>query len=321
MATEIKRRAPGRTKSNNMPIAAEHKAAKAGAAEISAASQTAKSENNAAAYAAGNGGAGEAAPAAKPEKASAAAKSAPGNSSSAAPAEAPQPGARRAGAFFGRRKGRPLRPQQSALLARELPELQIDLSRPAPQNLAALFPARQVANVRLEIGFGGGEHLLHEAARCPNSGFIGIEPFINGMAKMLAALNAAPAKAANIRLYNEDALQVLSWLPPASLAGIDIFYPDPWPKKKHWKRRFVNARALGLFARALQKGGKLRFASDIAGYTNQVLQLMRGRADFAWAAQCAADWQTPYPGWPGTRYEAKARREGRKTAYLLFERV
>jgi len=238
--------------------------------------------------------------------------------SDAAPAQGDEA---RESAFFGRRKGRPLRPKQDALFASSLPALLLDISRPAPQNLTELFSARAVENLRLEIGFGGGEHLLHEAARCPNSGFIGIEPFINGMAKMLAALDSAPEKAANIRLYNEDALHILRWLPASSLAGIDIFYPDPWPKKKHWKRRFVNARALDLFARVLRPGGRLRFASDIDSYTNQVLQLMRGRADFSWQAQCAADWQTPYPGWPGTRYEAKARREGRSTAYLLFIRT
>lgn len=228
-------------------------------------------------------------------------------------------------AFFGRRKGRPLRPKQEELFTSSLPLLQLDLSRPAPRDLRKLFAAppgfaRNVETVRLEIGFGGGEHLLHEAARLPANGFIGIEPFINGMAKMLAALGEAPHKAENIRLYNNDALQVLDWLPERSLSGIDIFYPDPWPKKKHWKRRFVNAGNLGRFARALQKGGALRFVSDIDSYVNQVLQSMRGRQDFFWTAETAKDWQTPYEAWPGTRYEAKARREGRGSAYLTFIR-
>ncbi|KAA6405462.1 tRNA (guanine(46)-N(7))-methyltransferase TrmB [Candidatus Tokpelaia sp.] len=261
----------------------------------------------------------------------------------------------RQGAFFGRRKGRPLREQQRELFAALLPELQLDLSRPAPRDLRGLFAARPasptrrdlfaarlppqaslsnpgvlftapaalagtVENVRLEIGFGGGEHLLHEAARRPASGFIGIEPFVNGMAKMLAALAAAPQKAANIRLYHNDALQILNWLPANSLAGIDIFYPDPWPKKKHWKRRFINAGTLEHFARLLQSGGILRFASDIDSYINQVLQLMRDHKAFSWAAETAKDWQIPYNAWPGTRYEAKARQAGRKPAYLTFIR-
>ncbi|KAA6204371.1 MAG: tRNA (guanosine(46)-N7)-methyltransferase TrmB [Candidatus Tokpelaia sp.] len=248
----------------------------------------------------------------------------------------------RQGAFFGRRKGRPLREQQQELFATLLPELQLDLSRPAPRDLRDLFAARlppqaslsnpgalftapaalagKVENVRLEIGFGGGEHLLHEAARRPTSGFIGIEPFVNGMAKMLAALAAAPQKAANIRLYHDDALQILAWLLDNSLAGIDIFYPDPWPKKKHWKRRFINAGTLEHFARLLQSGGILRFASDIDSYINQVLQLMRDHKAFSWAAETAKDWQIPYNAWPGTRYEAKARQAGRKPAYLTFIR-
>jgi len=238
------------------------------------------------------------------------------------------------GAFFGRRKGRPLRPQQQEQLAALLPQLQPDLSRPAPADIRALFsaPAGRVGtgtgaieagkidNVRLEIGFGGGEHLLHEAARRPESGFIGVEPFVNGMAKMLAALAAAPHKAANIRLYADDALPLMAWLPAGSLAGIDIFYPDPWPKKKHWKRRFINAENLSRFARLLKPGGRLRFASDIDSYVNQVLQLAAKNSAFDWTAETAQDWQEPYPGWPGTRYEAKAKQAGRKPAYLTFIR-
>jgi len=228
----------------------------------------------------------------------------------------------RQGAFFGRRKGRPLRPQQQEQLAALLPRLQPDLSRPAPADIRALFtaPAGTIKNVRLEIGFGGGEHLLHEAARRPESGFIGVEPFVNGMAKMLAALAAAPHKAANIRLYADDALPLMAWLPAGSLAGIDIFYPDPWPKKKHWKRRFINAKNLNCFARLLKPGGLLRFASDIDSYVNQVLQLAGKNSAFSWTAKTAQDWQKPYPGWPGTRYEAKAKQAGRKPAYLTFIR-
>lgn len=230
--------------------------------------------------------------------------------------------ARRQTAFFGRRKGRPLRPKQAELWAEKLPALEVDLSRPAPQDLRRLFaaPIGRLKTVRLEIGFGGGEHLLHEAGRCPESGFIGAEPFINGMVKMLAALEAAPQKAENIRLCRQDALPLLAWLPAASLSGIDIFYPDPWPKKKHWKRRFVNAAALRQFARLLCTGGRLRFVSDIDSYVNQVLALARANPAFAWQAETAKDWQTPYEAWPSTRYEAKAKLAGRRSAYLTFIR-
>ena len=220
-------------------------------------------------------------------------------------------------AFFGRRKGKPLRPGQAEALASGIGRLGLDLSRPAPGDLGALFSA-PVKAVRLEIGFGGGEHLLHEAEACPQTGFIGAEPFVNGMAKMTAALERRPL--ANIRLFDEDATLLLDWLPPASLAGIDLFYPDPWPKKRHWKRRFVNAANLDRFARVLKAGGRFRFASDIDTYVNWTLLACRAHPAFAWQAQEAADWHKPYPGWPGTRYEAKALREGRRPAYLTFLR-
>jgi len=244
---------------------------------------------------------------------------------------------KQAGAFFGRRKGRPLRQMQESLFADMLPRLAIDINAPAPQDLTQLFaapqnftshsdkanftvPSHKVDNMRLEIGFGGGEHLLHEAARCPQNGFIGAEPFINGMAKMLASLHDDPQKAGNIRLFPDDALKLLNWLPDSSLAEIDILYPDPWPKKKHWKRRFVNSDNIARFARILRKGGILRFASDIDSYVNQVLLLMRKQTAFVWQAEQANDWKTPYEGWIMTRYEAKAKRENRSTAYLTFIR-
>ncbi|QGA56993.1 tRNA (guanosine(46)-N(7))-methyltransferase TrmB [Brucella sp. 2280] len=224
---------------------------------------------------------------------------------------------RAAGNFFGRRHGKPLRPHQSNLFEDLLPRLKLDLATPAPQDLRSLFEA-PVETVRMEIGFGGGEHLHHESGRYPQSGFIGIEPFINGMAKMLAALDQAPRP--NLRLYDEDATAVLDWLPDASLAGIDLFYPDPWHKRRHWKRRFVSDANLDRFARVLKLGAKFRFASDIEHYVNWTLQHCRRHAAFDWQAESPADWNDAYEGWPGTRYEAKAFREGRRAAYLTFIR-
>jgi len=232
-------------------------------------------------------------------------------------AEATRP-SRTSEAFFGRRKGKPLRSGQTDALASGLETMGLDLSRPAPQDLRQLFTA-QVEHVRLEIGFGGGEHLLHETATHPDDGFIGVEPFVNGMAKMTAALERQPLN--NIRLFNEDATLLLDWLPVASLDGIDLFYPDPWPKKRHWKRRFVNAANLDRFARVLKPGGRFRFASDIDTYVNWTLLHCHAHSAFEWKASEAADWHTPYEGWPGTRYEAKALREGRTPAYLTFLRA
>ncbi|HEX2019730.1 MAG TPA: tRNA (guanosine(46)-N(7))-methyltransferase TrmB [Aurantimonas sp.] len=221
-------------------------------------------------------------------------------------------------AFFGRLKGPRLRPGQANLFETLLPQLRVDPGGPVPATLAALF-AVPVEAVHLEIGFGGGEHLLAEADRLPEKSFIGVEPFVNGMAKLLSAVASAPRP--NLRLYDDDATRLLDWLPDASLAGIDLLYPDPWPKKRHFKRRFVNARNLDRFARVLAPGGMFRFASDIDTYVDWTLRHCRDHEAFAWVASRAADWHEPFEGWPGTRYEAKALREGRRPAYLTFRRV
>ena len=222
-------------------------------------------------------------------------------------------------AFFGRRRGKAMKPRQASLYAAQLPALRIAIDDAlAPTILADLFP-NSPQKIRLEIGFGGGEHLIHEAGRFPDMGFIGVEPFVNSMAKCLA--NAAEADLNNIRVYDDDATQLLDWMPPASVDEIDLLYPDPWPKMKHWKRRFVNQSNLDRFARVLKAGGRFRFASDIDTYVNWTLQHVEKHNSFEWTARNADDWRNPYEGWPGTRYEAKAFREGRKPAYLTFDRA
>jgi tRNA (guanine-N7-)-methyltransferase len=207
---------------------------------------------------------------------------------------------------------------QAEALSGGLGRYRLDLSSPPPADLATLFEA-DVSGVRLEIGFGGGEHLLHEAAAHPDTGFIGVEPFVNSMAKMMVAVTESPL--ANLRVYDDDATQLLDWLPEASLTGIDLFYPDPWPKKKHWKRRFVSQVNLVRFARVLKPGGIFRFASDIDTYVNWTLLHCARHGNFEWQATEADDWRKPYSGWPGTRYEAKAFREGRTPAYLTFRKI
>ena len=219
---------------------------------------------------------------------------------------------------FGRRKGRRLRSRQAQLLETALPRLALDLDRPAPDRPASLFAA-PVDDLRLEIGFGGGEHLVAEAVRRPRTGFLGCEPFINGIAKALSAIDAQALR--NVRLHPGDALDVIAWLPTASLSGIDMLYPDPWPKRRHWKRRFISDAAVAQMARVLKPGGAFRFATDCAGYAAWTLLHLLRSATFVWTAERAQDWLQPWPGFAGTRYEAKAKRAGRQPCYLVFLRV
>jgi tRNA (guanine-N7-)-methyltransferase len=219
--------------------------------------------------------------------------------------------------FFGRRKGHRLRSQQAVLLDTLLPRLALDLNAPPPTELPRLFPV-PVNEVRFEIGFGGGEYLIAQAQAHPDTGIIGCEPFVNGMAKALAAIEAHGL--ANIRLHHGDAVPLLDWLPAASLAGIDLVYPDPWPKRRHWKRRFVQERTITDMARILRPGGEFRFVSDIPDYAAWTLARLLRSPDFMWTAERADDWRQPWHGFVRTRYEAKAMREERVPCYLVFRR-
>jgi tRNA (guanine-N7-)-methyltransferase len=229
-----------------------------------------------------------------------------------------EPSQQHRGAFFGRRKGHRLRPAQAALFDTLLPKLALDLERPAPADPATLF-APPVDAVRLEIGFGGGEHMIAEAERDPRTGFIGSEPFVNGMAKALAAIEAR--KLSNMRLHFGDASFLLGWLPEGALMRIDLIYPDPWPKRRHWKRRFVQDQSVAAIARLLRPGGEFRFVTDIADYAAWTLARLLRSPHFEWTAERADDWRLPWKGFTSTRYEAKAKREGRVPCYLLFRRV
>ena len=224
----------------------------------------------------------------------------------------------RHGAFFGRRKGHPLRVRQAELFGSLLPHLALDLSAPPPENLTVLFPV-PTDEVRLEIGFGGAEHLIAQAQASPRSGFIGCEPFVNGMAKALAAIDLK--NLSNIRLHFDDAVFLLEWLPSASLAGVDLIYPDPWPKRRHWKRRFIQDESVAAIARILRPGGEFRFATDVADYAAWTLKHLIRSPDFAWTAERADDWRHAWSGFSATRYEGKAKREGRVPCYLIFRRT
>jgi tRNA (guanine-N7-)-methyltransferase len=221
-------------------------------------------------------------------------------------------------AFFGRRKGHALKSRQAALFDTTLPRLALDLTKPAPADLRALF-ANASSEVRLEIGFGGAEHLIAQAQANPRSGFIGSDAFVNAIGKALAATD--DNKLANIRLHFGDASALIDWLPAGGLARIDLLYPDPWPKRRHWKRRFIQDDSLKRLARILNVGGELRFATDIAEYAAWALARVLRSPDFAWTAEHADDWRKAWPDYSATRYEAKAKREGRVPAYFIFRRI
>jgi tRNA (guanine-N7-)-methyltransferase len=229
--------------------------------------------------------------------------------------EPDQPASQRA--FFGRRKGHALKPRQAALFDTLLPKIALDLTEPAPSDLRVLFDG--IDDVRLEIGFGGAEHLVAQAKANPRTGFIGVDGFINAIAKALAAIEAD--RLANIRLHHGDASELIGWLPEAALARIDLLYPDPWPKRRHWKRRFIQDESLKRLARILKSGGELRFATDIADYAAYALARVLRSQDFVWAAERADDWRKPWADFAGTRYEAKAKREGRAPAYFTFRKL
>ena len=222
------------------------------------------------------------------------------------------------GALFGRRKGHKLRAHQADLIEQLLPRLSLDIAGPSPPDLADLFDPR-ADEVRLEIGFGGGEHLIAEARAFANVGFIGCEPYVNGMAKILTQIEAH--NIGNVRLFAGDATELLAWLPPHSLARIDLIHPDPWPKRRHWKRRFVQDATVDAMARVLKPDGEFRFVSDIDDYCAWTLAHLARAPDFVWTAERADDWRLPWADYTMTRYGRKAEREGRHAAYLQFRRV
>jgi tRNA (guanine-N7-)-methyltransferase len=215
-------------------------------------------------------------------------------------------------AFFGRRSGKRLHSGQDRLYAEKLPALEIVLPEGA-LDLDALFPdwPQRV----IEIGYGGGEHLARIAGENPGTGYIGCEVFSGGIAKLLEAADERDLQ--NLRLFTDDALKLLVKLPRASLDAAYLLYPDPWPKSRHNKRRFISPQTLGELARVLKPGSAFRFATDIEDYANWTLAHIVRSPDFIFAPARPGIWHEPYPGWQPTRYEEKARREGRMTSFYL----
>ena len=217
---------------------------------------------------------------------------------------------------FGRRKGPSLSAHQHRLFETLFPRLRIVPERGCDPR--TYFPS-PVSEVWLEIGFGGGEHLLWQAQANPGIGVIGAEPYVSGVAKLLSKL--AIAERDNIRLYMEDAGEIIEALPDASLGRVFILFPDPWPKTRHHKRRFIQMAMLDQLARVMKQGAELRFATDDNGYLVWTLERLAAHPAFAWLASTANDWRARPADWPQTRYEAKAKGAGSVCAYLRVVRT
>jgi tRNA (guanine-N7-)-methyltransferase len=218
---------------------------------------------------------------------------------------------------FGRRRGRKPSPRQARLRAELLPRVAIDLLAPPPATATELF-SPSVREVWLEIGFGGGEHLAWQAARHPDVGLIGAEPFEDGVVKALTAIEEQSLR--NVRLLADDARPLLVWLPPASIARAFVLFPDPWPKARHRKRRLVGREFLDQLARVMRPGGVLRMATDIGDYAGGMLEAVAAHGAFDWQVESPDDWRRRADDWPGTRYEAKARAAGRRCYFFTIVR-
>jgi tRNA (guanine-N7-)-methyltransferase len=218
---------------------------------------------------------------------------------------------------YGRRRGRKSSPRQQDLEETILPRLRLPLQAPPPVQLTSLGGAN-CRQVWLEIGFGGGEHLVWQAQRNPNTLAIGCEPFMDGVVKVLDAIERE--NLTNIRLHPDDARAVLRWLTPGSIDRAFILFPDPWPKLRHRKRRLVNSETSEDLARVMKPGAELRLGTDIGDYATQMLDVLQASDAFDWQASRPVDWRERPADWPPTRYEQKALREGRRCTYLRFTR-
>jgi len=218
---------------------------------------------------------------------------------------------------YGRRRTRAPSAREKALWDGLLPRVAVPGDPARLERPAELFP-QPVREVWLEIGFGGGEHLVWQARRHPDIGFIGCEPFEDGVVKLLRAIELEGM--VNIKVHADDARPLLRLLPAAGIGRTFILFPDPWPKRRHHKRRLIAAATLGELARIMAPGAELRVATDVGPYASEMLRAtLAGRA-FRWMVHGPGDWRRRSPDWPPTRYEHKAAAAGRRCYYLRFQR-
>lgn len=218
--------------------------------------------------------------------------------------------------LYGRSKGKKLRDDQAALVQSLLPQISVrDDGEVSSQSLFG-----DTRPMHFEIGFGGGEHLAYRADMLPDHGFIGCEPFLNGVAMALPQIRDGNLH--NVRLHMGDALDVLRRVPDGSLSFVYLLHPDPWPKMRHIKRRMMNDGPIDMIAVKLKPGGEFRFGTDHSVYLRHALMVMqRHRTQFDWIAERPENFQNRPAGWPETRYEAKARRMGHEVWYFRYRRV
>jgi len=218
--------------------------------------------------------------------------------------------------LYGRSTGHKLRKGQQELVDQLLPAISV----PQEGDVTSEILFGDDRPLHFEIGFGSGEHLAYRADMLPDHGFIGAEPFLNGVATALT--HVRDQRLANVRLWDNDALAVLRRVPDGALTMIYLLHPDPWPKARHAKRRMVNDGPVKLFADKLKRGGELRIATDHPVYLEWALMVMqRHTDDFEWLARNPSDFLEPSGGWIETRYGAKSRREGRRPYYLRYRRT
>ena len=226
--------------------------------------------------------------------------------------------------LYGRSKGKPLRAGQQDLIDTLLPQIAVPTDGDVTAEALFGYAEGQGRPLHFEIGFGGGEHMAGRADMLPDHGFIGAEPFINGVAQALvhvAGDHGAKLPLGNVRIHHGDALEVLQRIPDGALSFAYLLHPDPWPKARHAKRRMMNDGPLDLIAAKLKPGGEFRFGTDHPIYLQHALMVMRRhRHQFEWLVSAARDFQVRPGGWPETRYEAKARRLGHEVWYFRYRR-
>ena len=220
--------------------------------------------------------------------------------------------------WYGRRRGHKLRPNRQALIDTRLPELRIGLPEGGVLDLEAAFSS-PVRDIWLEVGFGGGEHLAAQARAHPDIGFIGCEPFINGIASLLSLIERDGLT--NVRVYDDDARKLFQVLPDAVLGRVFALYTDPWSKKRHHGRRFITVDTAETLVRLMKDDAQLRLASDHMGYVGWMLEHLSGHPGLQWQARSKRDWTKPPSDWVETRYEKKAKEKGFGPVYLCFTRV